>query len=131
MEDVYCRFDSYDFESDAQFAEGVRSLQNSSRSEETLLDLKLFYYNRFVEPIDRSAYKHRGSSNGTSACSGDSQSVETEAAVLSFAEVMKLVQEGKEVPGVKKVDIQPSNQSPAPSQMQRILKPWERSPQAT
>uniref|UniRef100_A0A3Q1BW31 Peroxisomal membrane protein PEX14-like KPWE domain-containing protein n=1 Tax=Amphiprion ocellaris TaxID=80972 RepID=A0A3Q1BW31_AMPOC len=39
--------------------------------------------------------------------------------------VMRLIQEGKEVPGVKKLDIQPSNQSPTPSQMVRILKPWE------
>uniref|UniRef100_A0A3B5PWU4 Peroxisomal membrane protein PEX14-like KPWE domain-containing protein n=1 Tax=Xiphophorus maculatus TaxID=8083 RepID=A0A3B5PWU4_XIPMA len=40
---------------------------------------------------------------------------------LSFAEVMQLVQEGKEVPGVTKPDVQPSNQSPTPSQMQRKL----------
>uniref|UniRef100_A0A3P9MYH2 Peroxisomal membrane protein PEX14-like KPWE domain-containing protein n=1 Tax=Poecilia reticulata TaxID=8081 RepID=A0A3P9MYH2_POERE len=44
---------------------------------------------------------------------------------LSFAEVMQLVQEGKEVPGVTEPDVQPSNQSPTPSQMQRVQKPWE------
>uniref|UniRef100_A0A3Q2NYA1 Peroxisomal membrane protein PEX14-like KPWE domain-containing protein n=1 Tax=Fundulus heteroclitus TaxID=8078 RepID=A0A3Q2NYA1_FUNHE len=44
---------------------------------------------------------------------------------LSFAEVMQLVQEGKEVPGVTKPDVQPSNQSPTPSRMQRVQKPWE------
>uniref|UniRef100_A0A3Q2XQ11 Peroxisomal membrane protein PEX14-like KPWE domain-containing protein n=1 Tax=Hippocampus comes TaxID=109280 RepID=A0A3Q2XQ11_HIPCM len=44
---------------------------------------------------------------------------------LSFAEVMRLVQEGKDVPGVRKVDIQASNQSATPSQMERIRKPWE------
>lgn len=44
---------------------------------------------------------------------------------LSFAEVMQLVQEGKEVPGVKKLDIRASNQSPTPSKMERPLKPWE------
>lgn len=44
---------------------------------------------------------------------------------LSFAEVMRLVQEGKEVPGVRKLDIKPTNQSPAPSRMERIQKPWE------
>uniref|UniRef100_A0A3Q1EH51 Peroxisomal membrane protein PEX14-like KPWE domain-containing protein n=1 Tax=Acanthochromis polyacanthus TaxID=80966 RepID=A0A3Q1EH51_9TELE len=38
-------------------------------------------------------------------------SVHTETQQLSFAEVMRLIQEGKEVPGVKKLDIQPSNQS--------------------
>uniref|UniRef100_A0A669B6J3 Peroxisomal membrane protein PEX14-like KPWE domain-containing protein n=1 Tax=Oreochromis niloticus TaxID=8128 RepID=A0A669B6J3_ORENI len=49
----------------------------------------------------------------------------TETKQLSFAEVMRLVQEGKEVPGVTKVDIQPSNQNPTPSRMERMLKPWE------
>uniref|UniRef100_A0A3Q2DES1 Peroxisomal membrane protein PEX14-like KPWE domain-containing protein n=1 Tax=Cyprinodon variegatus TaxID=28743 RepID=A0A3Q2DES1_CYPVA len=48
-------------------------------------------------------------------------SAATETQQLSFAEVMQLVQEGKEIPGVMKVDVQPSNQSPTPSQMQRVL----------
>uniref|UniRef100_A0A671VJD3 Peroxisomal membrane protein PEX14-like KPWE domain-containing protein n=1 Tax=Sparus aurata TaxID=8175 RepID=A0A671VJD3_SPAAU len=52
-------------------------------------------------------------------------SAQTEATQLSFAEVMRLVQEGKEVPGVKKLDIKPTNQSPTPSQMERRSKPWE------
>uniref|UniRef100_A0A4W6EFS1 Peroxisomal membrane protein PEX14-like KPWE domain-containing protein n=1 Tax=Lates calcarifer TaxID=8187 RepID=A0A4W6EFS1_LATCA len=52
-------------------------------------------------------------------------SAETEVKQLSFAEVMHLIQEGKEVPGAKKLDIKPSNQSPTPSQMERIRKPWE------
>lgn len=110
--------------------------------------LKLSVITRFVEPIDRTAYKQ-----WSSAFSHDTQmdysvdqqnqetlsdshcdvsnnlstetSADTGAAQLSFAEVMLLVQEGKDVPGVTKVDIQPSNQSPTPSQMGRILKPWE------
>lgn len=52
-------------------------------------------------------------------------SAETEATQLSFAEVMRLVQEGKEVPGVTKLDVKPTNQSATPSQMERMLKPWE------
>lgn len=50
---------------------------------------------------------------------------ETEVTQLSFAEVMRLIQEGQEVPGALKLDIKPSNQSPTPSQMERVLKPWE------
>uniref|UniRef100_A0A3B3ZKX0 Peroxisomal membrane protein PEX14-like KPWE domain-containing protein n=1 Tax=Periophthalmus magnuspinnatus TaxID=409849 RepID=A0A3B3ZKX0_9GOBI len=79
--------------------------------------------------------QHSWSSNGTSDSRGDVQptdgSTQTEADTLTFAEVMKLVQEGKEVPGVNKPDIQPTNQSPAPSQMTRILKPWEKCLQST
>uniref|UniRef100_A0A8C5E110 Peroxisomal membrane protein PEX14-like KPWE domain-containing protein n=1 Tax=Gouania willdenowi TaxID=441366 RepID=A0A8C5E110_GOUWI len=47
---------------------------------------------------------------------------------LSFSEVMKLVLDSQEVPGVKKPDVQPSNQSPTPPQRPRILKPWETAP---
>uniref|UniRef100_A0A7N8WRP4 Peroxisomal membrane protein PEX14-like KPWE domain-containing protein n=1 Tax=Mastacembelus armatus TaxID=205130 RepID=A0A7N8WRP4_9TELE len=54
-----------------------------------------------------------------------SPTAEMEATKLSFAEVMRLVQEGREVPGAIKLDIKPSNQSPTPSQMERIPKPWE------
>uniref|UniRef100_A0A3Q1JUH2 Peroxisomal membrane protein PEX14-like KPWE domain-containing protein n=1 Tax=Anabas testudineus TaxID=64144 RepID=A0A3Q1JUH2_ANATE len=53
------------------------------------------------------------------------QTAETETAQLSFAEVMQLVQAGKEVPGAIKLDIKPSNQSPTPSRRERIMKPWE------
>lgn len=102
---------------------------------------------RFVEPIDLSSYKQRRSAsshvtpmdysveqlNQTTPSDPDfdisnrttETSAETEAKQLSFAEVMRLVQEGKEVPGVTKLDIQPTNQSPTPSQMERRLKPWE------
>lgn len=97
---------------------------------------------RFVEPIDSSAYKQwiSASVNGTqednaehlehrkpsdSADQAAEAPAQTETQQLSFAEVMKLVQEGKEVPGALKLDIQPSNQSPTPSQMERRLKPWE------
>lgn len=96
---------------------------------------------RFVEPIDRASYKQwRSASPGVTPMEqgtpSDSDSdisknqaaessAETEVKQLSFAEVMHLIQEGKEVPGAKKLDIKPSNQSPTPSQMERIRKPWE------
>lgn len=96
---------------------------------------------RFVEPIDRAGYKQWSSSSGMRGCPvekldqtasshSDSEltaetSEPTETKQLSFAEVMQLVQEGKEVPGVTKVDIEPSNQNPTPSTMERMLKPWE------
>lgn len=56
----------------------------------------------------------------------DVTSVGAEVTQLSFAEVMQCIQEGREIPGVKKLDITPSNQNPTPSQMERIHKPWER-----
>nr|XP_030279459.1 uncharacterized protein C6orf226 homolog [Sparus aurata] len=147
MESVFSRFDSYDFEADRRFQDGLKTLNNNSREETKLLEMKLFFYNRFVEPIDRSSYKQWSSASPhvtqmdceqlcQSTCSDSDcdniknnqtaeTSAQTEATQLSFAEVMRLVQEGKEVPGVKKLDIKPTNQSPTPSQMERRSKPWE------
>lgn len=142
MEPVFTRFDSYNFEGDQRFVDGLKSV---NKSETDLLDLKLFFYNRFVEPIDRTSYKQWSSSSCVRGCHVEQPdqtvsshsdpelsknqtaeiSAPTETTQLSFAQVMQLVQEGKEVPGVAKLDIQPTNQNPTPSQMERILKPWE------
>lgn len=43
MELVFTRFDSFDFESDQRFVDGLKSV---NRTETDLLDLKLFFYNR-------------------------------------------------------------------------------------
>ncbi|KAK2851770.1 hypothetical protein Q5P01_008046 [Channa striata] len=143
MEAVFLRFDSYDFEADPRFQDGLNK-SSCSWDETKVLDLKLFYYNRFVEPIDQTRYKQWSSSSLhvlTADCCleqpdqrtpsdsdseiSKSQTAETEATQLSFSKVMQLIQEGKEVPGAIKLDIKPSNLSPTPSQMKRMLKPWE------
>lgn len=91
---------------------------------------------RFVEPIDQRDYKvwsssARGGRELDQGAPSENPPPQTsagpEARQLSFAEVMQLVQEGKEVPGVKRLDIRPSNQNPTPSQMQQVLKPWNTS----
>ncbi|XP_078144515.1 uncharacterized protein LOC144542323 [Centroberyx gerrardi] len=150
MESVFVRFDSYSFESDKRFQSGLVSLEESSisRDHKKVLEMKLFFYNRFVEPIDSTGYKQwrlgssrltstdrsteqldqqtlSGSDSGISENNSEETSTDTGAAQLSFEEVMRLVQAGEEVPGVIKLDIQPSNQNPTPSQMGRMLKPWE------
>lgn len=90
---------------------------------------------RFVEPIDRSSYMQQGSTGAnvmdpaafshSGVCGSQTAQASAEGTQLSFAEVMQLVQEGKEVPGVRKLDVKPTNQSPTPSQMERMRKPWE------
>ncbi|TKS76827.1 hypothetical protein D9C73_010917 [Collichthys lucidus] len=145
MESVFFRFDSFDFESDRRFVDGLKTVRDRDRDK--VLDMKLFFYNRFVEPIDRTSYKQwssaspqvtqtdcgdeatpSGSDSDISSNQTAETSAETEATQqLSFAEVMRLVQEGKEVPGAKKMDVKPTNQNPTPSAMERRLKPWETS----
>lgn len=145
MESVFSRFESYDFQSDARFQDGLRAMHKANSTRDELLDLKLFFYNRFVEPIDRGAYRQWTRGRGGQlpprtpsrpySCLSLEQSIEipaeSEGKTMSFAEVMKLVQEGKDVAGVKKLDIQPTNESPTPSRMHRRAKPWEQSPDST
>ncbi|XP_004070909.1 uncharacterized protein C6orf226 homolog [Oryzias latipes] len=146
MELVFSRFESYNFESDPRFMDGLKTLKKTtdkSGEENQLLDLKLFFYNRFVEPIERSSYKqwssaphppstftpeHKDQISLQSEDQSRGTCTNSQSRQLSFAEVMQLVQEGKEVPGVTKLDVHASNQSPTPSQMERRQKPWETSP---
>lgn len=46
MESVFSRFESYDFEADRRFQDGLKTLNNNSREETKLLEMKLFFYNR-------------------------------------------------------------------------------------
>ncbi|KAG7216000.1 hypothetical protein INR49_003522, partial [Caranx melampygus] len=110
MEAVFSRFDSYDFAADRRFEDGLKVLQQRPGNNDKVLDMKLFFYN---------------SEHLADAAAETPSEAETEVTQLSFAEVMRLIQEGKEVPGALKLDIKPSNQSPTPSQMERVLKPWE------
>ena len=78
-----------------------------------------------MEPIDRSSYKQQTSAGAKGMDQAAFTQSSAEATQLSFTEVMQLVQEGKEVPGVTEMDVKPTNQSPTPSQMERMRKPWE------
>ncbi|KAJ8016826.1 hypothetical protein DPEC_G00011390 [Dallia pectoralis] len=153
MDAVYIRFDSYDFDGDPNFQSGLKNLQASS--EEIVLGIKLFFYNRFVEPIDLDGYKQRhlrstahsstssmvdnieqlekfdhltiaDSDSGVCESPSCGTSLNTDAPI-SFEDVICLVQAGEEVPGLSKLDIKPNNHTPTPSQMERRLKPWEKS----
>ncbi|KAA8578784.1 hypothetical protein FQN60_002308 [Etheostoma spectabile] len=130
MESVFFRFESYDFEADLRFQDGLRGL---NREGSNLLDLKLFFYNSYQQwssaspratPMD-CGVEQPDQRTPSESENSPNQTAETEAGQLSFAEVMRLVQEGKEVPGATRLDIKATNQSPTPSQMQRRLKPWE------
>ncbi|XP_007231956.2 uncharacterized protein LOC103039418 [Astyanax mexicanus] len=145
----YSRFASYDFESDARFQEGLKKLSNQG-----LLELKIFYYNRFIEPVDLTGFqewrdRHQDSQTQTSEdisvttdtnCVKDNSSqretkedtlLEKETKSehgdsLSFAEVFRMIQAGEEIPGLEKLDIKSCNQKPSVSQIPRKLKPWEK-----
>jgi hypothetical protein len=62
----YARFDEYDFDNDAEFQLGMQSIlgkedmvAGNHKSEQLLLNSKLFYYDKCVEPLDRTGYVRR------------------------------------------------------------------------
>ncbi|KAK3539931.1 hypothetical protein QTP70_019564 [Hemibagrus guttatus] len=148
MESLYRRFDSYDFSSDARFQDGLKKI-NTPASKDDLLKLKIFFYNRFVEPIHLSGYKEwcalpdrshqvaeemRRVQDDTGTSDSEKvilSQIDMEADLaqntqLSFAEVFRMIQAGEEIPGLQKLDIKPCNRLPTSSQMTRKLKPWEK-----
>ncbi|KAJ7341209.1 hypothetical protein JRQ81_005052 [Phrynocephalus forsythii] len=44
---------------------------------------------------------------------------------VSFSEILRLVQTGQDIPGLQKLNITATNESPTPSQMAPKPKPWE------
>ncbi|KAG9333237.1 hypothetical protein JZ751_012957 [Albula glossodonta] len=64
---------------------------------------------------------------GAESAVTDTLLVTGECQPLSFAEVFRLIQAGEDVPGIQKLDVKPSLQSPTASQMPRRPKPWERT----
>ncbi|KAI1890265.1 hypothetical protein AGOR_G00151960 [Albula goreensis] len=189
MESVYTGFESYNFEEDLNYRAGFKHLHVTDDSRENILKFKIFYYNRFVRPIELEGYKEwlasrtnpqtqtrdvsvqelqdkcselciqsdsvgdsdsgEGNSHLETELEGEKQTasevtalrpqtgaepavtdtllVTGECQSLSFAEVFRLIQAGEDVPGIQKLDVKPSLQSPTASQMSRRPKPWERT----
>lgn len=47
MDSVFSRFDSYDFDADERFQDGLKVLNSGDKTK--LLDMKLFFYNRYMQ----------------------------------------------------------------------------------
>ncbi|KAK1801308.1 hypothetical protein P4O66_022980 [Electrophorus voltai] len=154
MDSVFSRFDSYDFDNDVRFQEGLKKV-NILETNKDVLKLKIFFYNRFVEAIDLIGFqewsaghrsdqsvmcdveadaisvKDRFAQSDEIRASGERPQSETKLDAaqfvpLSFAEVFRMIQTGEEIPGLLNLDIKPCNQLPTVSHMSRKLKPWEK-----
>lgn len=56
MADVYVGFESYNFNEDAKYKDGLKRLRLTDENYDHILKLKIFYYNRFVRPIELEGY---------------------------------------------------------------------------
>jgi hypothetical protein len=70
----YARFDEYDFDNDAEFQLGMQSIlgkedmvPGNRKGDQLLLNSKLFYYDKCVEPLDRTGYVRRKAEHAQAA----------------------------------------------------------------
>ncbi|KAK6188599.1 hypothetical protein SNE40_004744 [Patella caerulea] len=146
----FISFQNYDFTNDVKFQEGWRSISSKLTVENIEKDLKkakLFYFRKNIGPIDPEKYeiwlKSSSQTQGeteTEWLQSDAESIQnadktglannTENRIadsdnLSFGEIVTLIQAGQTIPGVKMVDVHPTNSSPTPSNLQPRNKPWQ------
>lgn len=189
MECDYEAFDNYPFDKDERFQHGFQKLERNMQLEEKLR-AKVFYYNKFVKPVDLEGYKrwvsfkrvdfedlemkpdlicerlqqqetvnticvntkqkmelevksstevHRSTElpdeqrddivevRSDSTCCREerlTETIKTECS-LSFSEILHIIETGQEIPGLQKLSIIPTNQSPTVSHMLPKPKPWD------
>jgi len=94
----------------------VKDLMAPTEVKDTLVSSETLVSNKVLESSKVLASKDETSP----VADGDSPDIS-----LTFSDVIKLIQNGKPIPGIKKIDIQPTETDPSPSVLERKAKPWE------
>ncbi|KAG0225326.1 hypothetical protein BGX31_007684 [Mortierella sp. GBA43] len=143
QEQVFEKFEAYDFENDVTFQAGLKSIvsNNQNRSEkeqqEAIQNARYFYFARFIQNFDHSQYKEwraqRSSSTGVSSEErrenkeqeqGSSMQVESQS---SSAEVAS----NTAASGIRQIPNNLAEGTPSEPAMAPRLKPWEQKKAAT
>ncbi|XP_046366853.2 uncharacterized protein LOC124142424 isoform X2 [Haliotis rufescens] len=151
----YLKFQDYEFDNDDQFQSGWKTLSSvvpSVERDKHYLRAKLFYYSKHIEAVDIEEYmkwkenplnqtevkgvatpqvqqlEDKGGNSCSPAANTEDSDKNTvsESGTLTFSEVIDFIQSGKTIPGLKTVDVKPTDADPSPSVMGRKPKPWER-----
>ncbi|KAI8806090.1 hypothetical protein BJ742DRAFT_774587 [Cladochytrium replicatum] len=149
---AFQRFESYAFDTDSAFQDGAKTLIAKNVPEASLLKMKWFYYNKFVEPFDFEMYlewKAGGSitdqkkeiaeravseetktetTTTTDKTGGESADTATAepSFPLSFAKICEMVARGEPIPGIKQIPDKINEEAPSASTLKPRRKPWER-----
>ncbi|KAI8832676.1 hypothetical protein BJ741DRAFT_614349 [Chytriomyces cf. hyalinus JEL632] len=145
-------FATYDFESDATFAQGLASIlarmaqqnQSSDAIEAAVNDAKRFYFAKYIAPTNATtnadqapalstgdndpSHPHSETMTEIVATSGEDGSTPTQEAAYpkSFAEICAMVARGEEIPGIRLIPTTVHDPSLASKPVApRRLKPWE------
>ncbi|KAJ1770292.1 hypothetical protein LPJ54_004849 [Coemansia sp. RSA 1824] len=123
-------FDAYDFDHDQDFQAGLQKLAGSSDSAQ-LLQAKIFYYSRSKAPIDLNAYKRWKATHVDTRAPLDEQLKSKDGSPTcvayspSFAQVVQMIANGEEIPGIRDIPDQLNQEQPSKSTACAPPKPWE------
>ncbi|KAJ3023245.1 hypothetical protein HKX48_003849 [Thoreauomyces humboldtii] len=140
--DTFKQFETYPWESDERFQQGLKSIAEDADAKE---QAKFFYFSRFVQPIDRNGYlawikKQTAVPSAISLPTEDGSartSTEEESEPgsgpgddaaqypRSFQEICEMVAKGELVPGIKQIPDTLNEQAPSASALNPRKKPWE------
>ncbi|KAI7862530.1 hypothetical protein BDF14DRAFT_1854270 [Spinellus fusiger] len=155
-------FSTYNFENDQRFKDGMSSLlerysqDNSLVAEDMIEQARWFYYTKFIEQFDLSAYRQWKKNNGTVLVTTETESPATDLANtptempaidkqtdelseetkeehthrrFTFQELVEMIESGKEIPGIKQIPTTLNQGKPSEAKMGIRRKPWEQNPQ--
>ncbi|KAI9178986.1 hypothetical protein H9P43_005648 [Blastocladiella emersonii ATCC 22665] len=118
-------FESYDFAGDATFQAGLKSIlagvADPADHPAATDKARRFYYARLTAAAAASA-----PAPAPAPASPEPTAAATEPAYpASFAEIVRLVSEGKPVPGVREIPDKLNDAAPTPATLAPRRKPWE------
>ncbi|KAG0243113.1 hypothetical protein BGW41_002975 [Actinomortierella wolfii] len=146
MQATFERFESYDFDADANFQAGLKSIlakqqeKTADEQKEAIDNAKFFYFSRFVEAFDLNEYKAwkssrqapSGQDSTVAPTSAPSQSTATPSSAeptypKSFQEICELIASGKPIPGIRQIPNNLAEGTPSEAKMAPRRKPWEKA----
>ncbi|KAF9975107.1 hypothetical protein BGZ73_001368 [Actinomortierella ambigua] len=154
MQATFERFDSYDFDTDANFQAGLKSIlgkqqdKTAQQQKDAIDNAKFFYFSRFMEAFDLNEYnawKQSQPQQPSSSLSTDTKvDIAHESAApspqptqpaapsseptypKSFQEICELIASGQPIPGIRQIPNSLADGTPSETKMTPRLKPWEK-----
>ncbi|KAF9558805.1 hypothetical protein EC968_006861 [Mortierella alpina] len=152
---IFERFENYDFDSDATFQNGLKSIVNGNRDksereqQEAIQNAKYFYYSRQYRAWRAQKQAASDSTAGSSEATREGNESQhdqlstpdtTDGAATtssttnagadpsypkSFQEICELIASGKPIPGIRQIPNNLAEGTPSEAKLAPKLKPWE------
>ncbi|KAG0056746.1 hypothetical protein BGZ83_003715 [Gryganskiella cystojenkinii] len=151
---VFERFELYDFDNDATFQSGLKSIiannqtKSAQEQEDAIRNARYFYFSRFVQNFDLKDYQAWSAqrSGGTAASASPATTTieepnpqeqeQTSSSTAStsadpsypksFQEICELIASGKPIPGIRQIPNNLAEGTPSEAKLAPKLKPWEK-----